>query len=83
MVSKDLSQKQFCAQDTVKLSNTYKKVFRASCYAGDNPEEYRKDFAARATEYVECFSGFMESICGFHIITNTGFEIDSICGDDW
>lgn len=59
------------------------KVFNGACFAGENPVKNRYEIAEQNEMHIKCFSGFMESLCGFHIITNTGHEIDDVCGKDW
>lgn len=59
------------------------KVFDMVCNKGMDPEGNKARIAANEAQYINCFSGWMEDLCGFHIITNTGKEIDSICGRDW
>lgn len=69
---------------TAMLHDFFVKVFNAACYRGEIPEKDQYEIAEESEElHIRCFSGFMESLCGFHIITNTGLEIDSICGKDW
>ncbi|KAG9739673.1 hypothetical protein KCU73_g9415, partial [Aureobasidium melanogenum] len=67
------NNRRFCAMPTAMLHDSFIKVFNAACYRGEIPEKDQYDTAEENEElHIRCFSGFMESLCGFHIITNTG-----------
>jgi hypothetical protein len=75
---------EFCNQSTEKIYNVFRnKIFKWSCNSGSDPEAAREDMKANSAEYISCFSGWLETLCGFHTITNSGKEIDDICSKDW
>ncbi|KAK5999384.1 hypothetical protein QM012_005509 [Aureobasidium pullulans] len=78
-----LNNKSFCAMSTPMLHDFFIKVFNGACYHGEWPAKDRDDIAQENELHVKCFAGFMENLCGFHIITNTGHEIDDMCGKNW
>lgn len=79
-----MTNEQFCAQSTSALHDFFQgRVFDMACNAGEDPKGNRAEFEANQEEYINCFNGFMETLCGFHDITNTGKGIDSICGKNW
>ncbi|KAH0285134.1 hypothetical protein M436DRAFT_67807 [Aureobasidium namibiae CBS 147.97] len=83
-IDQGMSSTQFCAQSVDKLRDFFQgRVFNMACNAGEDPEGNTKEFEEHKEEYISCFEGFLETLCGFHIITNTGKRIDSICGKDW
>lgn len=79
-----INSAQFCAWSVPRLHDFFMtKVFDMVCNKGLDPVGNSILIATNEVYYVNCFSGWMENLCGFHIITNTGKEIDSICGTDW
>jgi len=83
-IPQGMSSTQFCAQSVDDLRDFFQgRVFNMACNAGEDPEGNTKEFEEHKQEYISCFEGFLETLCGFHDITNTGKGIDSICGKDW
>jgi hypothetical protein len=79
-----MSNEEFCNQSTEKFHNIFQnKVFNWSCNSGSDPEAAREDMKANSASYINCFSGWLETLCGFHIISDSGKEIDDICGKNW